>query len=451
MSSFFKSHLTVRGLLAPLVACVACAVTGCAAEEGDERVAYPGPAGMPGDPVAASGLPPGPPGNAMHGSPQSQAGGESGMPPAAEGAETQIGASADEYADTDPSALTDFRPTLDPHGQWVEDPTYGTMWQPSPSEVGSDFEPYVSGGHWAYDDSDDYVWMSDYGWGWAPFHYGRWAYGGTGWGWIPGREYAPAWVTWRTGYPGFGYVGWAPLPPTWYWGHGGIALGLGFVPRAPYAFCGVHDVFAPGLSGRIVTAPGSIQSIAGQTHPYAPPAGGRVTAHPQIAGPTPQSLRLGNNEVAHAPSSNPQLARAQQFARPSTAMAMGAHGPAGLAGRSGGGISGRGGGYPGGAVAGHAQISRPSMSAYGGSAHSYYNNGASRSLGSSYYGRGGGRSNSYASPSYHHGGGGYHAPAPSYGGGSHYLGGSTGGSGGGGHSYGGGGHAGGGGHGGGHR
>jgi hypothetical protein len=439
MSSFSRNPLAVLlGLLAlPLLA-------GCAAEDADERAAYPGaPPGMSADPThqAATSELSSVSGEETANEPQGQPSGDPSAVPGADGSETPIGVNNDEYADTDPSALTDFHSTLDPHGQWVDDPTYGTMWQPSASEVGSDFAPYVSGGHWAYDDSDDYVWMSDYGWGWAPFHYGRWAYGGAGWGWIPGREYAPAWVTWRTGYPGFGYVGWAPLPPTWYWGPGGVALGLGFVPRAPYAFCGVHDVFAPGLSGRIVTAPGSIRTIAGQTHPYAPAAGGRIAAHPQIAGPTPQSLRIGNNEVAHVPSTNPQLAHAQQFAHPSTATAMGAHGPAGLAGHSAGAIvSGRG-NYPGGAVAGHAQMSRPSMSAYGGSAHSYYNSGGSRSLGSSYYGRGGGVSNSYASPSYHHGGGGYHAP--SYGGGSHYSGGYGGSMGGGGHSYGGGGRGGG--------
>ena len=30
------------------------------------------------------------------------------------------------------------------------------------------------------------------------------------WVWVPGVEWAPAWVTWRVG---GGYIGWAPLPP----------------------------------------------------------------------------------------------------------------------------------------------------------------------------------------------------------------------------------------------
>lgn len=41
------------------------------------------------------------------------------------------GDNGDSYADTDPSALTEFRPALDGHGQWVNDPTYGTIWVPN--------------------------------------------------------------------------------------------------------------------------------------------------------------------------------------------------------------------------------------------------------------------------------------------------------------------------------
>jgi len=102
----------------------------------------------------------------------------------------------------------------------------------------------------------------------------------------------------------------------------------------------------------MVTSPGSIQSIAGQTHTYAPAAGGRVLAHPQIAGPSPQSLHLNGNEVAHVPSSDPQLAHAQGFAHPSTATALGAHAPAGFAAHPGGAVSARPGfaaSFPGGA------------------------------------------------------------------------------------------------------
>src|SRR4029077_13989363 len=144
-------------------------------------------------------------------------------PPAAaqapESEDVVVGADGDTQSppeassDADPYALTDFHAALDSYGSWVDDPTYGTVWVPSEAAVGADFVPYQTAGHWNYD--DDYVWASDYEWGWAPFHYGRWVYGaGVGWEWIPGRTYAGAWVSWRYGWDDWAYVGWAPLPPT---------------------------------------------------------------------------------------------------------------------------------------------------------------------------------------------------------------------------------------------
>jgi len=41
---------------------------------------------------------------------------------------------------------------------------------------------------------DGMTWVSDYNWGWAPFHYGRWDYNDSyGWFWIPDNEWGPAW------------------------------------------------------------------------------------------------------------------------------------------------------------------------------------------------------------------------------------------------------------------
>ena len=174
-------------------------------------------------------------------------------------------AQPDQYEDTDPSALTDFHAALDPYGNWVDDPTYGTVWVPEASAVGPDFTPYVSAGHWSYD--DDYTWVSDYGWGWAPFHYGRWVWAaGPGWEWVPGRAYAGAWVSWRYGWGDWPYVGWAPLGPTWGW-RGGCAVGLGFVPRAPYAFVRTGDLSpARWRSGRPRRASGRHCGAYGDIH-----------------------------------------------------------------------------------------------------------------------------------------------------------------------------------------
>ncbi len=273
------------------------------------------------------------------------------------------------YADADPSALTDFRETLEPYGTWTDDATYGSVWIPSPSVVGPDFTPYVSAGHWDYD--SDYVWASDYDWGWAPFHYGRWAYAdGPGWEWIPGRQYAGAWVAWRVGADNWGYVGWAALPPTWGW-RGGSAVGLGFVPRAPYAFVSNADLFAPSVGNRIVSGP-QVGAIAAHTTPFVPSssagASGRVVAHPTVGGPTPDSIHIAPSAVARASVSDAHgIAQARAYARPSTAMALGARAPASYTARAGGSYApseSHFGGRLGGGFAGNAASARP-MPAYG--------------------------------------------------------------------------------------
>ncbi len=44
------------------------------------------------------------------------------------------------------------------------------------------------------------TWVSDYDWGWAPFHYGRWVNNRYNeWVWIPDTVWSPAWVSWRSG------------------------------------------------------------------------------------------------------------------------------------------------------------------------------------------------------------------------------------------------------------
>ncbi|WP_428666747.1 DUF6600 domain-containing protein [Runella sp.] len=101
----------------------------------------------------------------------------------------------------------DFYNELSPYGQWMNNPSYGQVWRPN---VGPDFQPYATDGHWEMTEYGN-TWVSDYDWGWAPFHYGRWLMDDYyGWIWVPGDEWGPAWVTWRSG---GGYYGWAPLGP----------------------------------------------------------------------------------------------------------------------------------------------------------------------------------------------------------------------------------------------
>ena len=71
--------------------------------------------------------------------------------------------------------------------------------------------------------------MDDAPWGFAPFHYGRWATIGSRWAWVPGRMahrpvYSPALVSFVGGSGGFSFsvnsgpgVGWYPLGPGEAW------------------------------------------------------------------------------------------------------------------------------------------------------------------------------------------------------------------------------------------
>jgi probable HAF family extracellular repeat protein len=91
-------------------------------------------------------------------------------------------------------------------GSWVEAGDYGYCFRPRVSE---DWRPYQDG-HWVWTDRGWY-WDSNERFGWATYHYGRWAdIAGTGWCWVPGNQWAPAWVSWRESDED---VGWAPLPP----------------------------------------------------------------------------------------------------------------------------------------------------------------------------------------------------------------------------------------------
>ena len=102
-----------------------------------------------------------------------------------------------------------FYEKLDPYGEWRETSEYGYVWQPREAESSRDWRPYTEG-RWVYSDAG-WTWVSEESFGWATYHYGRWVrLRRIGWVWVPGEEWAPAWVSWRTSKD---YVGWAPLPP----------------------------------------------------------------------------------------------------------------------------------------------------------------------------------------------------------------------------------------------
>lgn len=117
-------------------------------------------------------------------------------------------------------------------GTWRESPNLGYVWQPKIAVTSPDWRPYTNG-YWSQTDQG-WTWVSNEDFGWATYHYGRWAkIPETGWIWVPGFEWAPAWVSWRASprFTGRGgppsrratpqtiaveseeVVGWAPLPP----------------------------------------------------------------------------------------------------------------------------------------------------------------------------------------------------------------------------------------------
>lgn len=110
-----------------------------------------------------------------------------------------------------PTEVNYFYPELSPYGSWYLTTDYGWCWQPSVAIIDVGWQPYCDSGRWLWTDCGWY-WQSDYSWGWAAFHYGRWFRDHhRGWVWAPDNCWGPAWVSWRYS-PN--YCGWAPLPPS---------------------------------------------------------------------------------------------------------------------------------------------------------------------------------------------------------------------------------------------
>jgi hypothetical protein len=109
--------------------------------------------------------------------------------------------------DDNPVSFQTFYDQLASQGTWIQTDNYGYVWQPTENDP--NWRPYTYG-HWVDTDAG-LTWDSNEPFGWATYHYGRWVnIDGTGWAWVPGYTWAPAWVSWRDGDD---EVGWAPLPP----------------------------------------------------------------------------------------------------------------------------------------------------------------------------------------------------------------------------------------------
>jgi hypothetical protein len=158
-----------------------------------------------------------------------------------------------------------FYEELSPYGDWVYTRDFGWAW--FPRNTHAYWRPY-SDGRWV---------MTEYGWtwvsyepfGWATYHYGRWAWDPRfGWLWVPGTVWGPAWVSWQSG---GGYLGWAPLPPQVGFEIGvGIRLGgfnlsIGIRPDA-YNFVPERSFLEPRLSGYYVPTARNVTIIHNTTN-----------------------------------------------------------------------------------------------------------------------------------------------------------------------------------------
>ncbi|OTP65358.1 DUF6600 domain-containing protein [Caballeronia sordidicola] len=126
---------------------------------------------------------------------------------------------------------------LDANGTWRTDPSYGEVWVPTVG-VSANWAPYREG-HWTWIAPWGWTWVDDAPWGFAPFHYGRWAYLGNAWAWVPGPVvaarpvYAPALVAFVGGGGG---------------SHWGVDLAIGGAVGAGVAWfaLGPHEPWHPG-------------------------------------------------------------------------------------------------------------------------------------------------------------------------------------------------------------
>jgi hypothetical protein len=145
------------------------------------------------------------------------------------------------FASAQPNAgrgisLQVFYDELSYYGDWINNPEYGYVWRPN---VGNDFRPYFTNGRWMMTEYGN-TWVSDYEWGWAPFHYGRWFYDNyDGWVWVPDTVWGPAWVDWRSGN---GYYGWAPLGPRF---NININIGTRYYPDNYWVFIPQRCIYYP--------------------------------------------------------------------------------------------------------------------------------------------------------------------------------------------------------------
>jgi hypothetical protein len=221
-------------------------------------------------------------------------------PPAGE--QAQVDVSVDMGAPGASVTFDTFQQGLSPYGQWLNVGAYGPVWRPN---VAAGWRPYYYG-HWVWT-HEGWLWVSDEPWGWGPYHYGRWFFDASyGWLWVPGYQWAPAWVSWRYSAD---VVGWAPLAPglsIYYTGYPAFYASWTFVPCASFVGVPVHTMayapsYYPSFYGRTLPAPPRAAAYGrtapawgGPAHGFVEQRAGRtIPATPIAAVSSPSQARPG--------------------------------------------------------------------------------------------------------------------------------------------------------------
>jgi hypothetical protein len=138
--------------------------------------------------------------------------------------EAWLGSTSTQYL---PQDVQMYAGAFDRYGSWGYDTQYGNVWYPT---VAATWRPYYNGYWNYYPGAYGWFWIGSDPWGWPTHHYGRWGYHSNRWFWIPGRYWAPAWVSWAVS-PA--YVSWCPLGF-----NGGPVFSFGF--SATFGYGGWH-------------------------------------------------------------------------------------------------------------------------------------------------------------------------------------------------------------------
>ncbi|HET6198591.1 MAG TPA: FecR family protein, partial [Acetobacteraceae bacterium] len=184
---------------------------------------------------------------------------------------------------------------MNAYGSWSKDSQYGDVW--TPRSVPANWQPYRTG-HWSNVKPWGWTWIDDQPWGYAPYHYGRWANRNNHWVWVPPQRdappvYAPALVA---------FIGGIELSVTL----GNQTAPVGWFPLGP------HETYVPSYTAdrdyyNRINRSAQIQQSAlddrwqrTQRGQSAPAASGNVLLNQRFATVVPSEVFVHSQPVAHA-------------------------------------------------------------------------------------------------------------------------------------------------------